>query len=343
MDNLNKIYINALQHTIGLTSNSYLNFLKGAVEKVSNASNNDDVLSDYNKTLSLIASSKDFALDSKKTNEFSQILGEAQFYLICKNIGVNLDRIKEGKDKTPDFKFEPHNMHFEVKTLSVVAGDLGIKNSLEDSLDANISIEEQLKEGKTVAIGETVIQPYSDKPYKNGKGTLGTVIDTLIEKTSQNIKSGQYPNEKSFLVVNLSIIPPFRTENYVLRPAYCDDYLFNKSVSGDLWMMAFANPGMPVLGIPEFEGKPCVEMIMEKFGILNNPDFKMVSGILFMVHPWRKETEVWGLYRNKNFEYWNDNEFEVLELLYSITKNNWNDDMDTNGWQLQGCKEMANK
>ena len=336
MENLYSQFIKALQSTVGLANNSYLTHLGGAVEKVSDVSQTDQVLSEYNQDLLAIVSGNNFALNPDKTNEFAQIIGEAHFYLLCKNVGVTLTRIKEGNDKTPDFKFEMRDMYFEVKTLSVVSGGSGIKKSLEDSLDAQIDIEDQLKQGKRIATGISVVQPYGEKPYQKGKGTITAVIETLIEKTSQNIKAGQFPNDKSFLVLNLSIIPPFRTENHVLRPAYCDDYIFKKAVSGELWMMAFANPGAPVLCTPEFEGKPCVESILQKVGILTDPDFDMVSGILFMVHPWQRATEIWGLYNYEKYASWCDTEPEIIETLMLVTKDNWNDDKDTNGRQLQG-------
>jgi len=336
MNDLNSTFIEALQATSRVAVNSYLTFLRSAVEKVSRASQTDRVLSEYNKELLAIASARNFALDSDKTNEFAQVIGEAHFYLLCKNSGVALTRIKEKSDKTPDFRCAKQDMYFEVKTPSVVSGGFGIKKSLEDSLAAQIDIEEQLKQGKRIATGISVDQPYGEKPYQKGKGTITAVIETLIEKTRQNIKSGQFPNSKSFLVLNLSVIPPFRTENCVLKPAYCDDFLFKKAVSGELWMMAFAHPGTPVLCTPEFEGNPCVESTMEKSGILVDPDFDMVSGILFMIHPWQRDTEIWGLYRHERCATWCDSEPKVFKTLIALTKNNWNDDKDTNGWQLQG-------
>jgi hypothetical protein len=336
MENLKSHFRKALQATNGLTSNSYLTFLRNAVEKVSDPSQMDQVLSEYNKSLLEIVSENNFALNTDKTNEFAQLLGEAHFYLLCKNKGLILDRVKEGPNKTPDFQFAVQDMYFEVKTLSVVSGSSGMKKSLEDSLDAQVDIENQLKEGKKIATGISVVQPYGKKPYQKGKGAITAVIETLIEKTRQNIKSGQFPNGKSFLVLNLSIIPPFRTENYVLRPAYCDDYMFSKAVSGDLWMIAFAQPGAPILGIPEFEGKPGVESIMAKSGILSDTDYKYIAGILLMIHPWNKDTDIWGLYPHDKFTTWGDNEPDVVKTLLSITGNNWNDDKDTNGWRLNG-------
>jgi hypothetical protein len=336
VENLYNKFIRALQDTSGITNNSYLTFLKDAVEKVSNASQSDQVLTEYNQSLLAVVTENNFALDPEKTNEFSQILGEAHFYLLCKNKGVSLTRIKEGVTKTPDFKFEQYNMYFEVKTLSVVSGHLGIKESLEDSMDAQIEIERQLKQGNRIATGVSVTQPYGKKPYQKGKGTVTAVIETLIEKIKQNIKLGQFQDGKTFLVINLSIIPPFRTKNYVLRPAYHDDYMFSKAVSGELWMMAFGREGAPILGIPEFEGKPGVESTMTKLGILSNPEYEDIAGILLMIHPWNEDSSVWGLYTYDKFISWVDNEPDIAKTLSSITGNNWNDDRDTNGWQLNG-------
>lgn len=334
MRTLKSHFTKALQATNGLTNNSYLTFLREAVEKVSDSSQVDQVLSEYNDDLLEIVSENNFALNANKTNEFAQLLGEAHFYLLCKNKGVILKRIKEGADKTPDFKFEAQDMYFEVKTLSVVSGNSGIKKSLEDSLDAQLDIEDQLRKGRRVATGSSVVQPYGEKPYQKGKGTITAVIETLIEKTGNNInKSGQFPNGKSFLVLNLSIIPPFRTESYVLRPAYCDGY---RAISGDLWMIACAQPGAPILGIPEFEGKPGVESIMTKSGILSDPAYEHVAGILLMIHPRNKDTDIWGLYAYDKFTTWEDNEPDVVTTLLSLTGSNWNDDKDTNGWQLNG-------
>lgn len=329
-------YTNALQSIRGPTSNHYLNFLKSSVEMVSNASNIDQVLTDHNETLKDIVSCNNFELDSQKTNDFIQILGETHFYLLCKNKGINLTRIKEEKFKTPDFKLDSNDIHFEVKTLSVVSGSFGIDKALKDSLDTELEIERQQSQGKSFSIGVTEIAPYGNKPSQNDKGTISAIIDTLLEKARQNIKQGQFPNDKSFLVLNLSIIPPFRTQNYILKPTYCDDFMFNKAVSGELWMMAFSQIGAPVLGIPEFEGMSCVESIMSKLGILSDPNFDMVAGILFMIHPWGKSTEICGLYNHKNVDLWNTNGLNIFETLMAITGKNWNDEIDTNGWQLHG-------
>jgi hypothetical protein len=55
-----------------------------------------------------------------------------------------------------------------------------------------------------------------------------------------------------------------------------------------------------------------------------------------MIHPWRKNSDIWGLYSYDKFTTWEDNEPDVVKTLFSITGNNWNNDKDTNGWQLNG-------
>ena len=55
-----------------------------------------------------------------------------------------------------------------------------------------------------------------------------------------------------------------------------------------------------------------------------------------MVYPWQRDLEIWGLYKYEKHVNWQDNTPEIIEILQKITGNNWNDDRDTNGWQLQG-------
>ena len=331
-------FIKSVQNTKDVAGNSYLTFLRGAIEKVEGAAKSAPTLIDYVDKLVTLIDHPNFALDGRLTNEFAQTLGEAHFFVLCLEKGVALTRIREQNHKTPDFRLnrDALSLFFEVKTLSVVDGQSGINRHLEDSLDAQIEIEEHLGAGKRVASAVSVVQPYGGKPYQRGKGTITAVIETLIEKTRQNIKLDQYSNANSFLVVNLSIISPFRTDNYVLRPAYCDDYLFRKTVTGDLWMLAFGKPGMLIHGVPEFEGKPGVEGFLDKCGILSDPEFDNIAGILLMVHPCQRPTEIWGLFNSQRYVQWEENNPDITTTIRTLTGDNWNDDMDSNGWTLQG-------
>ena len=337
MGDLYSQYLSSLDENSIFVNNIYLFLMKDIVKDITFAENNqsDSVLTKYVTMLLQYTKDSSLSIDSNKTNEFAQILGEAHFYLLCKEKNIYLDKINESDDKTPDFKHRDSDIYFEVKTLSLVDGSKGIKQDLEASLDAKVLLDEQYRKGNVFTSAMSVFQPYGLKPYQQENGSISTVINTLIEKTKQNYKFGQFSNVNTFMVINLSILPPFRTDNNVLRPYYGDDILFNKSVSGELWMMAFAHPGMLVLGIPEYERKPCVECILGKSGILADDNYKNISGLLFMIHPLRREPEIWGLYRQEDYIHWNDNAPHIVNTLTALTSKNWNDSKDSNSWQLK--------
>lgn len=325
-------FVKALSEGGTVAPNDYLTPLFNAVKSVDQASQNNAELAKYVVKLREIVERPDFALRGNDTNDFVQLLGEAHFQQLCLEKGLTLQRIPEGPKKTPDFKCHTNgiDVHFEVKTLSVVDGEHGIKAALQNSLEAQVEIERQQNAGKKLAVAEHVVQPYGIKPYALGR--LTAVIDTLIEKARNNIKLEQFANPKTFLVVNLCLLPPSLTDNLILRPAYHDDYLFSKAVTGDLWMMAFAKPGMLIHYCPEFEGKPCIEGRITKNGILADPEFDSIAGMLFIIHPLRKKSEIWGLVREKDCD-----AHDLMDVVVTITGNNWNDDKDTNGWDLKGA------
>jgi hypothetical protein len=331
------IFIAALQYASDTATNSYLHMQCDVIKEIEASAPGDQILENYIWSLIEIAESPGFVLDGNLTNYFMQLLGEAYFYLICKNNGIGLDRIKEQKRvKTPDFKYRNSEVpiHFEVKTLSVVGGAVGINKDLNDSLEAHANIAEQLSKGKSTAFGESVAQPLGAKPYE--MGNITAAIDTLLEKTRQNIKSGQYNYPNTFLVLNLSCINTTSYENCILRPAYPDDYMFPKAVTGELWMVAFGRPGMLIHGNPEFEGNPCIEATFDKVGILADEEYEDISGLIFIIYPLSSSPETWGLFRNKDYNEWIDTNPGLLTILKDLVDNNFNDDLDANGWRLQG-------
>lgn len=289
-----------------------------------------------NELIALIDKNPYFALDPKLVNQFAQKLGEAHFCSLCLDLGVTLERVPKADEETPDFRLplESSRLYFEVKTFSVVGGDMGIEAGLESSFIAQLRIEDQFRRGKSIATAQSETQPYGDKSYR--QGTIRLVITTLIDKISQNFKPGQFCKDNTFLVINLALIPPFRTENFVLRPAYCDKFMFPKVLTGELWMVAFAREGMLVHGIPEFEGKPCLEGILDTCGILVDERFSKIAGLLFMVHPWHHPSEMWGLFRSNDMAAWSENNACILDVLNTLIGKNWNNVQDTRGWELNG-------
>jgi len=325
----------ALNEARQTAANGYLQLLAPYIAGIEDASSADATLADYCQSMATLVKRQDFMLRGELVSEFAQVFGEAHFALLCYERGIPITKIQEQKNKkTPDFLHSSprQSLYFEVKTLSVVSGGRGINDDLLSALDAQIDIERQLKANKRVAIGVSEMQPYAEKPHR--EGTISAVISTLIEKARQNIKNDQYVNPNTFLVLNLCLIPPSITDKRTLRPAYCDDYMFPKAISGDLWMLAFAQPGMLVHGCPDFEGKPCVESVMQKLGILADEEFKNIQGLLAVVYPLGGKPQIYGLFRESDYTDWTDSNANMMDALGKLIGNAWNDDVDSNGWQL---------
>lgn len=334
---LYELYCAALRESLEVAANSYLQLLAPHIKEVESASGDDDVLASYCQRMRKLLERKGLMTNGESVGEFAQVFGEAHFAKLCKDRGIQLERIKAQKDrKTPDFRYGNPNptAHFEVKTLSIVNGGRGIEADLLRALDAQIEIEQQLKKGARIATSVSEMQPYGGRGYQHGAITV--VLSTLIEKSRQNIKPDQFIGKSTFLVLNLCLIPPAITDNRALRPAYCDDYLFLKAVTGELWMLAFSKPGMLIHGQPEFEGKPCLEGVTEKLGILEDPEYLSIAGILIVVYPLGFNPRIYGLYRRSDYSRWLDEDEELVSLLQAIVGEQWNDSRDSNGWQLAG-------
>ena len=97
-------------------------------------------------------------------------------------------------------------------------------------------------------------------------------------------------------------------------------------------MLAFGKPGMLIHGISEFEGKPGIEGFLDKCGILQ--EYDNIAGMLLMVHPMGRPAEIWGLFSQQRYIQWEENDPDVIRVLQTLTGNNWNDDVDSNGWAL---------
>jgi len=332
---LYETFCESLHNNQKTASNSYLMLLSKYVRDIENAAVNNSDLAEYCKRMTDIAQRSNFSLNGDLVNDFCQIFGEAHFLTLCDERGVSLSKIPEQYGlKTPDFVHTEtsEDLRFEVKTLSVVGGGRGINKDLESALSAQIQIEGQLKAGKSIAVGESVVQPYADKPYK--EGPISSVINTLIEKARQNIKSDQYAKPNTFLVLNLSTIPPFNSDCCSLRPAYCDDHPFQMAITGDLWMLAFAKIGMLIHGISEFEGRPGIEGVIQKVGILTDDEYSNIAGLIVVVYPLGDKPRIYGLYRHSDYIRWCDNSEGIVQVLSKLTEMHWNDDLDSNGWQL---------
>ncbi|NGY05942.1 hypothetical protein [Solimonas terrae] len=334
MGRLSQAIIAAQQNASGVAPNAYVQFLRQAIDDVEAAEAGSPSLTALIDELVAIASAPNFSLHSAAVNEFAQKLGEAHFLALCAAQGIHLERIPETKIKTPDFKWDTDRgpIHFEVKTLSVVDGDRGIDAALESAFESQADLEDHRAAGARVATSTSEIAPYAAKAHKVPR--LVSVIDTLLEKTRGNVKRDQFVQPNTFLVINLSLIPPSLTEVQALRPVYWDDSLFPTPVTGDLWMLGFGRQGMLIHDVPEFEGKPCIQGTFGKAGLLMEFDF--IRGVLIVVHPWQRAAEVWGLFREKDCSTWMDEPGHPCEYVFKLVGDQWNDDCDSNGFRLNG-------
>lgn len=337
MEDLRSAFRSALAADGKLAPNHILRFLAATVESVAGFEGLDNAIDGYISRMSLIACTPNFALDRKLTCEFAQLLGEANFYCQCRDKRVSLVRVPESTEQRPDFYHEASDSYFEVKTLSVVDGELGVEAMLTDAMNTTIEAEDRLRRNGSVGIGIGVHQPYGKKPYRGGQGHRGAVVDTILEKIRGNLKVGQFPNERSFLVIDLCMLPVISRPKDALRPAYCSEEDNHNILSGELWLTAFGVPGFPVFDAPEFEGRPTIANHFEKRGFLNDADYGFIAGAIFALHSMSSPVRLLGLFRPEHLRQHDT----ACEALMAIVGHNWNDSNDSNGWKLQSSGSVG--
>lgn len=313
----------------------HLKLLDPVLLEIETAAKSDKTLENYCIDLEALASMPDFPVAPELLRDFIQKFGEAHFYCMCSARGVTLERVPERADlKTPDFRSSRFpRLTFEVKTLSVVDdGKSGLFRALDSSVEANISMESQRREGRRVAVGESETSPLGAKaPLEERRRRIS---ELLVRKVVGNFKDGQFPQPDSYLVVNLVLLSEAIGDRRELRPVYPDNLLFSTSITGVLWMMAFARDGMLVLDHPEFEGRPCVQGLSAVTGILADQPYNAIKGILVMVYPLGSTPWLGGLFRNADDSEHDAFSEEVREEVLRLVDERWNDGLDTNGYRL---------
>lgn len=147
-------------------------------------------------------------------------------------------------------------------------------------------------------------------------------IHSLNNKISQNLKSEQFKENNTFLVLNLSMIHALWTKPRELRPVACIDSV--SIISGLFWMVAFAQIGMPVFGYPN-PPQPSIECITKVQGIL--VQYPEIAGMLILMNDPSIEPELWGLFRSNQPE-------DEMKILRELVKYRYNDELDSRGFCL---------
>ena len=287
------------------------------------------------KKLRKLFATKNWVLDAKQLESFFQLIGEVQFWMLANDKGVALERIPEANGNTADLKMAgsvPDLPQFEVKTLSVSDGGwMHLAKIAEGSFKAQLELQAERSRDKKVAMSVQSIAPHG----KLQRGKEYTKMCTnLIDKAAGNIKAGQYAAAPTFMVLNLMLIGSHYRGNMELRPVAAGHPESSSVHTGVLWTTGFGTMGQLVHGIPELEGSPAIEGFLGREGVLAHPHFKQLAGLLLVVHSLSKGPTIYGLMRSADRERFENGHATLLKAFSSLVGNDWNDDLDSNGWRL---------
>ncbi len=328
VENLGAIFVRSLQNVSDVAPSALLTLRAASIREVLTCIEKETTAAYAERRLRQIFADPNWVLDPRMLESVTQLVGEVQFWMMARELGVDIERVPESDDKTPDFCLVSgsKNVRFEVKTLSVADGLHNLNSMSEDSYQAQLDLMAQRAEGKRVAIALTEIAPHGKR--KPQTGMMTGVCRRLIDKTVQNIKIGQYRGAPTLLVINLMVIDGYFTGNAALRPVF-PGYPHPRSVqTGPYWTLAFGYMDQAIHVPPEFEGKPGIEGTLDRIGVLSNPEFSDVLALLLVIHPWQQPPYLGGLIRSK------DQDAEFAEVFFALTRKNWNDEVDSNGFAL---------
>jgi len=253
---------------------------------------------------------------------------EAATYLSLKSKGLLLEKVPENTNKTPDFKVNLEGKEFfiEIKTLGFGGGEENYIKAIEQGLDAQVSIENQLKAGNTIAIAITAINPLEQGEQDYSYSRQKDFIETIIRKIKGLIKQGQFESGSTILLIDLSLIPipaDWKVNSLPIFPLIQKQKI-KSLVSGIFWHSAFGKENERIFSPIEFEGDANIKSELSIEGILNKNDF--IKALCFQVHNLSQERKVVGFYRAKD-------EDSIMPLLSQFC-DFVNDEMNTNGWSI---------
>jgi hypothetical protein len=331
---LEELLLDSVQAVTGVAPSVFLSVRYQSLVKVMQFIEQSPEASYADEALRKLFAVSNWVLDAQYLEAFFQLVGEVQFWMLAKKRGLALDRVPETDKPTPDFRIHgtsPDLTQFEVKTLSVTDGWRGLAKMAEDSFKAQIELQKQATHGKHVAMAVHTVAPHGVVPRGLQQTTM---CRHLIDKASGNIKQGQYAGATTFMVLNLILIDGHFSGHCDLRPVV-PSFPHPWSVrTGALWTIAFGSVGQLIHGIPEYEGLPGVEGRLEREGVLVKPDYEKVAGVLLVVHRLSAEPTLYGLRRDADGQCWESTCPDIAAVFHALVHKDWNDDRDTNGWQL---------
>ena len=266
-----------------------------------------------------------------------EIYGKILAYLYLRE-RVPTERIPERKDqKTPDFRCAPPDgkpFYVEVKSFDIVGGDTRKRDMLDDGLDTKAELAEQLREGKQVAMAESVIAPFrragETKTYD--PRSLIRVINTLREKSLGAFKEGQFEDGPTLalVVIDRLLLPGGKFD---LAPYSYADFNAGGITSGVLWHMAYGRCGTPIFRLSEFAGANSLEGHLDRLGLFVD-ETRPFGGLgLVVLHRAQGGRRAYGLVNNAYpaGNGWSiDDTHDVLDRLC----HRWNDERASRSWDI---------
>ena len=265
----------------------------------------DDFIADrVAKTLKELELAGGIDYNDHYRNAFDAYNEAVAYHLMKIERGFNVSNIPECAVPTPDFEVDftfkishqeqaMDKAFVEMKSLAFSGGNLQYMQVQKNSLESNISLEEQRNRGKQFCFSCYEVSPFGDKGYG-----LTAEIEEIIRKINNNIKREQFQYGNGYdtlLWVDLSqFIFPFQMEECL--PAYPD--LKRKcTTTGRLWMIAFGEEGDRVFSNCEYEGKSNFDIKLSLPGIMNTHDY--IKGMIFCSGTKIGEKRLYGFYRHK--------------------------------------------
>jgi hypothetical protein len=261
---------------------------------------------------------------SEKLKSAFEVYSEYAIFHEIKSKGIAIERVPEGKESRPDFKISlgGKDLYLEAKVLGWSSGGIQHNAAINAGIDAQISIEEQLKAGKRIAFGESEVSPLgtTEESVENPEKYF---IEAISSKLNQNVKSSQLKLGPTFLICDItSICHPSepRTSCAIVH----NENMYNSFSSGELWHIAFGEHGDKLLKAIEFEGKSNVSGRLTRNGVLvENTE---LVGVIFRLSKLSGKYTYSCLINSECFEEYGD----LLTQLCDY----WNDNKNSNARQL---------
>lgn len=261
---------------------------------------------------------------SEKLKSAFEVYSEYAIFHEIMSKGISIERVPEENEARPDFKVstDGEDLYLEAKVLGWASGGIQHNAAINDGINAQISIEKQLSDGKTVVFGESEISPLRttkesiEHPEKY-------FIEAISAKLNQNVKPAQLKLGPTLLICDLTSLnhPSDHRKSSVIVH---NDNMYDSFSSGELWHIAFGEYGDRILKAIEFEGKSNISGKLQRNGVL--VEHEELIGVIFRVSKLSGECSYSCLIKSEHFDKYGS--------LVNQLSDCWNDDENSNAWEL---------